>query len=211
MNKTSAAFAPSYHIPNGAPAIDMRVFGGGEGDAIWAAPRLLRPLPVPRRQAAPARRPAEKPKLQRSSGGRFLAPFAVALLAAATMAILAGRERVARAVPAASPIFAAIGLPVNPLGMAIEDVRARLGDFGGRKVMVVDGSIVNLRGKDAKAPDLRIALRGQDGRELYAWTTHAPKNRLGKAERVHFAARLEAPPDGVEDAAVSFVGAMEGS
>jgi hypothetical protein len=52
---------------------------------------------------------------------------------------------------------------------------------------------------------LRIALRAADGRELYVWTTRAPKGRLARGERVGFAARLAAPPEGVEDALVKFV------
>jgi hypothetical protein len=64
---------------------------------------------------------------------------------------------------------------------------------------------VNLREAETAAPDLRIALRAADGRELYVWTTRAPKSRLARGERARFAARLAAPPEGIADALVKFV------
>ena len=107
--------------------------------------------------------------------------------------------------PFTAPAFSAIGLPVNVRGLAIEDVSARLGAVGEKNVLVVEGWIVNLRPGQTPAPDLRIALRGADGRDLYVWTTRAPTRRLERAQRVRFAARLEAPPDGARDAIVKFV------
>jgi hypothetical protein len=121
------------------------------------------------------------------------------------MLVLASRERIVRAVPALGFAFAAIGLPTNPLGLSIVDVHARIGELGQKKVLLVNGAIVNLRARDVATPALRIVLRGEDGRELYQWTTRAPRNTLARDERMPFKARLEAPPDDVRDAVVSFV------
>ena len=53
-------------------------------------------------------------------------------------------------------------------------------------------------------PNLRLALRGEDGREIYVWTARAPKISLSARERVPFRARLAAPPAGVRDVLVKF-------
>jgi hypothetical protein len=83
-------------------------------------------------------------------------------------------------------------------------VRARLEESGGKKTLSVEGAIANLRGADAAAPALRIALRAADGRELYVWTIRAPKDRLASRERARFSARLASPPEGAQDALVKF-------
>jgi hypothetical protein len=121
------------------------------------------------------------------------------------MTVLAGRERVAAMVPFVAPAYAAIGLPVNTRGLAIQDVHARSGEAGDKKYLMIEGWIVNLRAAQTTSPDLRIALRGSDGGELYVWTARAPRRRLERAERVKFAARLEAPPEAAKDAIVRFV------
>jgi len=153
-------------------------------------------------------RPAHDDPKPRSGARRlrsFLARLALASLVAGPMTAVAARERVVAMAPFAAPAFAAIGLPVNTRGLAIEDVSARLAEAGEKKVLVVEGWIVNLRPARTASPDLRIALRGPDGRELYVWTTRAPASGLQRAERVRFTARLEAPPEGAEEAMVNFV------
>ena len=72
---------------------------------------------------------------------------------------------------------------------------------------MIEGWIVNLRAAQTTSPDLRIALRGSDGGELYVWTARAPRRRLERAERVRFVARLEAPPEAANDVIVRFVDA----
>ena len=104
--------------------------------------------------------------------------------------------------PAAEYAFRAIGLPVNTRGLDIADVRARLGVVGDKRVLMVEGDVVNLLPNENASPDLRISLLAADGRELYVWTTHGPRGHLNKGERARFAARLETPPDGVEEAMV---------
>jgi hypothetical protein len=136
---------------------------------------------------------------------RFFVTLAVACLVAGSMTALAARERIAAMIPLVAPAYAAIGLPVNTRGLAIEDVHARSGEAGDKKYLMIEGWIVNLLPAQTTSPDLRIALRGSDGGELYVWTARAPRRRLERAERVRFAARLEAPPEAAKDAIVRFV------
>jgi hypothetical protein len=138
---------------------------------------------------------------------RFFVTLAAVCLVAFSVVALAARERVAAMVPFMAPAYAAIGLPANTRGLAIQDVHARSGEAGEKKYLMIEGWIVNLRAAQTTSPDLRIALRGSDGAELYVWTARAPRRRLERAERVRFAARLEAPPDAAKDAIVRFVDA----
>ena len=152
---------------------------------------------------------SEDPSARKSAGAvrRFVVTLAAGCLVAGSMTALAARERIVAMVPFAAPAYAAIGLPVNVRGLAIEDVSARSGEAGDKKYLMIEGWIVNLRAAETTSPDLRIALRGSNGEELYVWTARAPRRRLERAERVRFAARLEAPPEAATDAIVRFVDA----
>jgi predicted Zn finger-like uncharacterized protein len=128
---------------------------------------------------------------------------AIAIIGCA-MAIVAARTPVVKAVPGTARIFAAIGLPVNLRGLTLDNVHTNIFDLGDRKMLVVEGAVVNLRDSPTEAPNMRIALRGVDKRELYVWTAPAPKTKLGPNERAAFRTRLAAPPDGVNDVLVKF-------
>jgi hypothetical protein len=137
-----------------------------------------------------------------SIGGAGAAFVIVALMIAGTTTI-AARSAIVRAAPATAMAYASLGMPVNLRGLAIEGVRATIAEpaEGGRELLVT-GEIVNLRQAETPVLDLRLALRGEDQRELYVWTARKPKSRLGPHERVAFRARLAAPPSGVRDVLV---------
>ena len=144
----------------------------------------------------------EKPRGRRVRWTLALA--ALCLVALGSFAYSA-RERIAAAFPAAQRVYATLGIALDPIGLRLEDAHIRIGQIGDKKVLMVEAYIVNPRSIELKAPDLRILLRGDEGREIYAWTTHPPKDRIVPGERARFAARLEAPPEGASEAIVSFV------
>ncbi len=201
----------TYHIPDeilGDEICRFRCARCGHSWDIQPRPTLAGSL-APFRGAAPAARTAQR-KISRlrslgASVRRLAAPVACAAALAGAMAAVAARAEIVAVAPATGGLYAAIGLPVNPRGLAIADVSARLGAGGDKSLLAVEGALVNLRDKETAAPNLRIALRAADGRELYVWTTRPPKDRLAAGERAHFVARLAAPPPGVVDALVKFV------
>ncbi len=202
----------SYHIPDeilGEGPRDFRCSQCGERWRVRPGATLTAPAAstrgaLPRAEPTPRVRAAAPRRLRRLAG-RIAAPLALAGLLAVSMVAIGARETIVGAAPLAAGAYAAIGLPVNLRGLAIEDVRARLEQSGGATTLVVEGSIVNLRQAETRAPALRIALRGKDARELYVWTTRAPKDALAPRERTSFAARLAAPPEGAKDALVKFL------
>ena len=121
------------------------------------------------------------------------------------MTAIAARVAIVSFAPATAAIYAGVGIPVNLRDLSVSDVRVTMTqqpDSSGE--LLVTGEIANLRNRETAAPNLRLALRNEDGRELYVWTTRAPKSRLGAHERVTFRARLAAPPAGVRDVLVKF-------
>ena len=182
----------TYHIPDeilGDETCRFRCARCGDSWDIQPRPTLAGSL-APFRGAAPAARTAaRKTSRLRRLGARFrrlAAPVACAAALAGAMAAVAARAEIVAVAPATGGLYAAIGLPVNPVGLAIADVSARLGAGGDKSLLAVEGALVNLRGRETAAPNLRIALRAADGRELYVWTTRPPKDRLAAGERASF-------------------------
>ena len=128
----------------------------------------------------------------------------VGLVIAATTAI-AARASIVSVAPATAALYAGVGLPVNLRGLSIAKVHATVAQqTEGPGELLITGEIENLRDGKTSVPDLHLALRGEDGREIYVWTTRAPKISLNARESVPFRARLAAPPAGVREVLVKF-------
>ncbi len=203
-----------YAIPDEIVGRRPRSFscvGCGESWTVWAAPMLTEATP-PLLSDPGLRSPKKRRARAVAVGGRMksisarIAPALglVALMAATSIAI-GSRAAIVSTAPATAVAYAELGIPVNLRGLAIDSVRATVTpDSDDGRALLVMGEIVNLRGSQTAAPDLRIALRADDGQELYAWTLNAPKRRFAPGERVAFKARLASPPSGVHDVLVKF-------
>jgi hypothetical protein len=147
---------------------------------------------------------AASPRRWRAGGAAGPALLLVGLVIMGTTAI-AARAAIVAIAPRTAAVYAFAGMPVNLSGLSIADVRVtatQQPDSPGE--LLVTGEIANLRDRETPAPNLRLALRAEDGRELYVWTARGPKPRLGAHERAPFRARLAAPPAGVREVLVKF-------
>jgi hypothetical protein len=140
--------------------------------------------------------------------GRVRARLGVLALVAVVIAVVGLRTPIVRAAPALSVVYEAVGLPVNLAGLALRGVRARIVRDGDRKVLVVDGEIVNIRRSENRVPALALGVRGANGLQRYAWSAPAPKTRLEPGEDVTFRARLAAPPEDGAEVVVRFARRM---
>jgi hypothetical protein len=128
----------------------------------------------------------------------------VGLVIAATAAI-AARAVIVSIAPATAAVYAGLGLPVNLRGLSIAGVHVTVvQQMEGPGELLITGELENLRDTKTPVPNLHLALRDEDGRELYVWTARAPTLSLHARERVPFRARLAAPPAGVRDVLVKF-------
>jgi hypothetical protein len=154
-----------------------------------------------------------KPKRARLAGdglargplSRRLKAFgAIAACLIVSMGLVSRRETVVRAIPGSASVFAAMGLPANLRGLALRNVRSKLLDDGGQRVLAVEGDIANLRSKSGKLPDLLVLVRSDDGRVVYSWTSPASQKEIAVGETIYFRARLAAPPLEGKDVKVQF-------
>ena len=115
-------------------------------------------------------------------GGALASAFVLIGLVVAATAAIAGRGAVVSIAPTTAAVYASVGMPVNLRGLMIADVRATVTQQAdGQEELLVTGEIANLRDEETRAPNLRLALCGKDGRELYVWTARAPRIVLGPA------------------------------
>jgi hypothetical protein len=137
--------------------------------------------------------------------GAMAPVFVVAGLVTVGAALIAGRATIVSIAPATAGVYAGVGLPVNLRGLSIGRLHVTVTQqTEGPGELLITGEIENLRGGETFVPDLRLALRGGDGREIYVWTAKGPKMSLNARERVPFRARLAAPPADVRDVLVKF-------
>jgi hypothetical protein len=157
-------------------------------------------------------RPMRDPKTPRGVSMGRRRPFAVKLAAAILVAtaVIGLRGSIVRVAPATAAVFRAAGVPVNPLGLEIRELHSRVVLDGGRKVLVTEGEIVNLRRDQNHVPALTLAVRGENGLDRYAWSIPAPKTQLASGEKVAFRARLASPPEDGADVVARFAKPEEG-
>lgn len=133
----------------------------------------------------------------------------VALVLAFGWAAVTFRDNVATWLPQTSPLYAAVGLAVNPRGMDFANIAYRRQIEDGQVVLTVTGNIVNRSAHELSVPLVRVALFDADKHELYHWTFVPGVSTLKPGETARFRTRLSSPPVGTHDLEVRFAKAGE--
>jgi predicted Zn finger-like uncharacterized protein len=172
---------------------------GKAGAADRKAAGKAAPGPKPAAKPAAARRPARAGagKRRLNLGGSPLA-VPVALLVASVTALalmVMGRAQVVAAAPSTARLFAAVGLPVNTVGLTFADVRSTLAREEAGRFLVVEAVVRNDESVTRRVPPIEIRLIGPDGRPSYTWTADPPRATLRPGDSLHFRTRLATPPE----------------
>jgi predicted Zn finger-like uncharacterized protein len=125
--------------------------------------------------------------------------------------VVGSRARVVEALPATAKLYAGVGLPVNLRGLEFRGMKSELVAAGSDIVLVVEGEVINITGRDATVPPIEISVRGAEGQMLYTWTNDAPRAILGPSETASFSARLTSPPEGARHVLVHFAARGDGA
>jgi len=131
----------------------------------------------------------------------------ILVVAGLVVAGLVAREPVVAAWPPAARLYAALGMPVLPVGHGIE-----FRDVGFAREAGADGQVLILRGQLANVtesvldvPLMRASLTGEAGKVVGAWEFAATAARLVPGETVAFATRYKNPPATARDLKIEFV------
>ena len=187
--------------PARSVAADGRAVGDDEDLFEGPAPELTgEALP----KAFRARAETERRMREAALHGAVWAGMGAAFALMVTTAMVF-RIDIVRLWPRAASAYAAIGLPVNRVGLTIENVRARPGLQDGRAALVVSGVLRNIRARPVAAPPLLITLLDKDGKRLQSVSAAPGDGALAAGQTRSFAVSMLDPPDAAKDLEVVFV------
>ena len=181
-------------------AFQDRTLAEGEAPEREPVADAPRPAPVPddveivAPPVVPKSKPAPKPKAK-TPVGLIVGVSLIAVLGLAAGGVILFRQQVAGLVPATAPAFAAIGLPVNTLGLVIE-AKSRPMLQGGRPIWSVTGSIRNVNKTPTEAPPMRFSLLDKEGKPLAALLAQPLNAKIPPGATRYFAVSLPDPPAG---------------
>jgi predicted Zn finger-like uncharacterized protein len=174
--------------------------------AAGASAASLAAGPVP--AAAVPKHFRAKVEAQRKTRQAVAAGVVWAVLAAAFVTLAAGaalfRVEVVRLLPQTAGAYAAVHLPVNPVGLALESVQGGPGLENGRAVIVVTGAQRNVE-TGARAPSaLKVSLFDKAGHVVASQVLPAPGGRLAPGDVKTFRATFPDPPIASAEFGVDF-------
>lgn len=153
-------------------------------------------------EAAPPIFRTRRPAVARATSVWIL----LSLLVLGAAALVVGRQDVVTAFPRTAALYERIGLPVQvDIGLELSDVAASRLFESGVSILVVEGTITNVSQGTRAVPQVRVALLGEKGRELFSETVAGEAAQLSAGERTTFTARLIDPPPEASNFRVSLV------
>jgi predicted Zn finger-like uncharacterized protein len=114
------------------------------------------------------------------------------------------RIDVVRLAPRTAGAYAAIGLPVNRVGLTIEKVHAEPALQDGRAALAVSGVIRNIRTSAVESPPLMVRMLDKDGRPVGGRKVRAGEALVPAGATRDFAVSLLDPPAAARDVEVTF-------
>jgi len=178
-----------------------------EVEAVPEAPALsVAAEPVFEAQAkvtAPRGRPI-RPRRRSAADHLMSLGLAVIVMAGILLAAWYYRNSIVHVWPAAAGAYAALGVPVNVLGIEIRNQRYEIAPQNGIAVLTVVGEITNTTSHELTVPPLELKLRDDRERELYHWSATLTTKRLGPGETAPFRTTLVSPPLEAHDVQLRF-------
>ena len=131
-----------------------------------------------------------------------------AVMGAAFLTLLGGaalfRVQVVRMIPSVAGAYAAVHLPVNPTGLALENVQGGPGLVDGRAVIIVTGVQRNVETDGRAASPMTVQLIDKAGRAVAQQPLDAPGATIAPGETRGFKAVFENPPISAAEFQVDF-------
>lgn len=166
-----------------------------------AEPLTLTPPPEPDPPAKPApvstqlraKAKAKRETREAAAVGMVWAGLGVGLAAVLGLAVLF-RVDVVRLWPRTAGAYAAVRLPVNPVGLVPENVQGGPGLQNGRAVMVVSGALRNVTSGARPNALLKVSLFDKTGTALAQREVRASGGPIGPGESRGFSATFVDPP-----------------
>lgn len=152
-----------------------------------------------------ARADAERRLRAATTTGVIWAGMAAAM-AVVVVAALIFRIDVVRILPGSAGAYAAVGLPVNTVGLVIdrESIKAQPSMQDGHAVVTVTGTIRNITEHEVSPPPLRVELLSKEDKRVAGQLAAAGDAKIPPGEVRHFSITFLNPPRTAKDLQIGF-------
>jgi len=106
--------------------------------------------------------------------------------------------------PSLAGLYAAIGLPVNIVGLEFEDSKTVNTLREGQMVMQVSARIRSISSRPVSVPPVIVSLFNDKGVAIYEWTVSPTVSEMEPGEVMDFSTEVNAPPEGAVSVRLSF-------
>jgi predicted Zn finger-like uncharacterized protein len=117
-----------------------------------------------------------------------------------------GRVQVVEQFPSMAGIYAALGMPVNVIGLEFEQLNTLRTLRDGKDVLIVSADIVGVQKTPVVVPAVVVTLIDEAGNGIYEWSVTPEARDLMAGERVGFETQLQMPPVSAARVRLSFTG-----
>jgi predicted Zn finger-like uncharacterized protein len=185
--------------PADLPRASAAAIDGAE-TPVYAAFDIEQPLPAQIRARVQAQRQTRDAVAAGVVWAVLCAGFALVLVAAVLFKV-----QVVRMFPATAGAYAAIRMPVNPVGLSLESVQGGPGLSNGRAALVITGVERNVETEIRPPARVRVALFDRAGNQLREQIARVDGPPLAPGETRAFSMNLYDPPINVAEYQVEFV------
>ena len=108
--------------------------------------------------------------------------------------------------PAMAGVYAAIGLPVNVVGLEFSNLTTLRTLRDGKEMLIVSAQILGIAAEPAPVPPVVVTLIDSHGQGVYEWSVTPAVRDLMRGERATFDTQLILPPGDAARVRLSFAG-----
>jgi predicted Zn finger-like uncharacterized protein len=128
------------------------------------------------------------------------------LLAGVLLGGYFGRVGVVEQFPAMAGVYAAIGMPVNVIGLEFDRLETLRALREGKEILTVSAQIVGIEKAPVKVPAVVVTLVDANGKGIYEWSVTPDVSDMMAGERATFETQLPLPPAEAASVRLSFAG-----
>lgn len=187
-----------------APTPDEIAFDPNDPFTPPEPPQQLSDLPGEELPKAFRERAQTREKMREAATQGVIWASLAGALAVLMVLVVVMRQDVARLWPRTAGAYAMVGLPVNLVGLAIENQNAQPALKDGHAALVVTGSLRNIRDRAIAAPPLRISLLNLAGKPVAVKIADPDGARIPPGEARRFSVDLLDPPVSATEVEIAF-------